>query len=151
MAGDRTVYGVAPATSTRGAGVAAIGLGVCVLLWVAVLLFDSPTWLMWLLGVLLGGLALVFLVLLGTALFRLAGRGPRFVVDADGFENHTGGRVGVRRATWREVKLVKGNDSTLVIELRDGRQSLVEVTLLDVEPPRLADDLRAHLNRRSSG
>ncbi len=150
MSGDRTVYGVAPATSSRGAGVAAIGLGACALAWIVVLLAGPPTWLLWLLGILIGGLGLVFVVLLFTALFRLAGRGPRLVVDADGFENHTGGRVGVRQATWREVKLVKATNSTLVIELRDGRQSLVEVTLLDVAPPQLADDLRARLNRRHS-
>jgi len=142
----RVVYASAPATAVWGIGVGSLGLGTVLLLAVGLAAVDPPTWLAVALGVLLGLAAFVLLVLLGTALGRLLGRGPRLVVDAEGFRNHAGLRVGVRRASWRQVKHVKAVDRTLVIELDDGRQSLVDSSLLAVAPPDLADDLRARLN-----
>jgi hypothetical protein len=144
---DRLVYGTAPATAARGVGVGAVGLGVVVLSALLVAALSPPAWLGVALAVVLGVAAVVLLVVLGTALARLAGRGPRLVVDEEGFDNRTGLRVGVRRATWREVKHLRAEGRTLVVELRDGRQSLIDSRVLDVPPPDLADDLRRRLDR----
>jgi hypothetical protein len=145
-ASDRTVYGTGSASAVRGLGLGFVGLGFAVLISLPLLAAEPPQWVAVVAVIVLGVWTLLMLVVMGTAVVRIAGRGPRLVVDARGFDNRTGVRVGVRRATWREVKQVRARGRTLIVELTDGRQSLIDTALLAVPPADLVADLRARLN-----
>ena len=145
-AADRKVYATAPAAAVRGLGLGLVGLGFVVLISLPLLAAEPPRWVSVVAVIVLGLITLTMLIIIGTAVVRITGRGPRLVLDADGFENRTGVRVGVRRATWREVKHVRAHGRTLIVELTDGRQSLVDTSLLAAPPRDLAVDLRARLN-----
>jgi hypothetical protein len=140
------VYATAPASAVRGLGLGFVGLGFVVLISLPLLAAEPPRWVSVVAVIVLGLWTLMMLVVMGTALVRIAGRGPRLVVDAHGFDNRTGMRVGVRRATWPEVKHVRAKGRTLIVELTDGRQSLIDTSLLAVPPADLAADLRTRLN-----
>jgi hypothetical protein len=145
-ASDRAVYATAPAAGVRALGLGLVGLGFVVLISLPLLAAEPPQWVSVVATIVLALSTLTMLVIIGTAVARIAGRGPRLVLDADAFENRTGVRVGVRRATWREVKHVRAHGRTLVIELTDGRQSLVDTSLLATPPRDIAADLRDRLN-----
>jgi hypothetical protein len=140
------VYATAPASAVRGLGLGFVGLGFVVLISLPLLAAEPPRWVSVVAVIVLGLWTLMMLVVMGTALVRIAGRGPRLVVYAHGFDNRTGMRVGVRRATWPEVKHVRAKGRTLIVELTDGRQSFIDTSLLAVPPADLAADLRTRLN-----
>lgn len=144
----RRAYGMAPAVGLRGVGVGAAGVGACLV--AAVLLRGSglsggP-------AVALGGLVaavtVVALTVLTVGALRVAGRGPRLVLDDDGFTNATGPGGGVRRAAWKDVRTVRVDGPVVLVDLAGGRRSVVRTGALDVDAAELSRELRARLNRR---
>jgi hypothetical protein len=96
-------------------------------------------------------LAGVFAVIAGWVVWTMVGRGAPFAMDAAGFRNQTTWRRdSVRAARWTDVADVRRVDAAagtvLVVELADGRSSLIASRLLDVPVQALEEQLRNRLN-----
>ncbi|HEY8454656.1 MAG TPA: hypothetical protein VIL34_03610 [Actinopolymorphaceae bacterium] len=79
------------------------------------------------------------------------GRGTPLVMTRDGFRNRTTWRrESVREATWSEVSNVRRMEAAtgpfVVLELRDGRRSLIAAGVLDIKVERLESELRTRLD-----
>jgi hypothetical protein len=128
-------------------GVALVGVGVLVVVWVALAgLAGLPG------RVLAGGLAVAALLLVGLLGLAAAVR-RRPVVDLDdvGYRIRFVRGAGVRQARWREVEDVAAvtvaGERCVVLRLRDGRTSTVPVGVLAGRTEDFVQDLRAHLDR----
>jgi hypothetical protein len=98
--------------------------------------------------VLLGVVALPALGGVVTALVRLAGRGARLELTSDGFRNRTALLgIGVRDAAWTEVLALRAMRDVLVVDLSEGRRSLVDARVLGLSPDALGKRLRLHVGR----
>lgn len=101
-----------------------------------------------LVDVLLVAAVLVTLGLGGRLLLRLAGRGPRLVLDADGYTNTTGRPP--RRVAWADVRrlaaVTAGGRLLLVADLADGRTSVVLLRRLGYHAPVVEQAMRERLN-----
>lgn len=143
---DRVELTTAPAVALRSLGVSALGLLVILLVWTAVRIWDPRQALRVTIAVLLGVPALVLAGLVVVSALRLIGRGGRLVLDGAGFENRTGMGVGVRAAAWADVTAVREDSGVVVLELLDGRRSLVNTAVLGVTTSVLAEELRRRLD-----
>lgn len=141
------VYGVPVPVALRGVGFGAVGLGACVVAASILLAVKPPRPVMWAACLLLALGALLALIVLGSGIMRLAGRGARLVLDEDGFVNASGPGAGVRRAAWKDVRKVQTDGHFVSVDLAGGKRSLIRTAALDVEPKELAQQLRARLNR----
>lgn len=141
------VYGVPVPVALRGVGFGAVGLGACVVAASILLAVNPPRPVMWAACLLLALGALLALIVLGSGIMRLAGRGARLVLDEDGFVNASGPGAGVRRAAWKDVRKVQTDGHFVSVDLAGGKRSLIRTAALDVEPKELAQQLRARLNR----
>lgn len=144
---ERVVYSVPIAVALRGVGFGALGVGVCVVATSVLLALDPPRPVSVAVGLLLALGAALALVVLVVGALRLFGRGPRLVLDQDGFLNATGPGSGVRRAAWRDVRKVQTDGRFISVDLAGGKRSLIRTTSLDVGSKDLARQLRARLNR----
>jgi hypothetical protein len=144
---ERHVYRVPTAVALRGVGFGTAALGVCVVGGVSLVEVDPPRSVVIALGLVLGLLGVLALTVLAVGLLRLAGRGPRLVLDEDGFLNATGPGAGVRRAAWRDVRRVQSDGPVVSVDLAAGKRSLIRTAAIDVEPRELARELRRHLAR----
>lgn len=135
------------AVAVRGVGVGALGVGAAVIAMVLVTAADLGGWLLAVVAVVLGVVAVVSLVVLCVGVWRILGWGARLVLDDDGFVNATGPRSGVRRVAWRDVRKVQADGRVVSVDLAGSRQSLIRTSVLDVDPRELARQLRSHLNR----
>lgn len=135
------------AVAVRGVGVGALGVGAAVIAMVLVTAADLGGWLLAVVAVVLGVVAVVSLVVLCVGVWRVLGWGARLVLDDDGFVNATGPRAGVRRVAWRDVRKVQADGRVVSVDLAGSRQSLIRTSVLDVDPRELARQLRSHLNR----
>lgn len=146
---DPVSYRLRPALGARMIGMACVWLGLAVVLEVvrrAVPVLDvlAVQFLEWF-------LVAIFAVLAGWGAWIVFGRRPRLVLDDEGFLNHTNRlRDSVRAAAWRDVSDVRRRDTltgtVLVLELADGRQSVITSRLLDVAVPELEEQIRERLN-----
>lgn len=143
----RRAYGVAPGVALRGVGVGASGLGGCVLAGVLLRAAGTGGMLALVLGLLLVGVAGVALTVLVVGALRVAGRGPRLVLDDQGFTNATGPGGGVRRGAWKDVRSVRVDGPVVVVDLAGGRRSIVRTGALAVGAAELSRELRARLDR----
>ncbi len=143
----RVVYKPPPALAVRGIGVGAAAVGIGVLGATVIGALDLPDWLSMTLLIGCGAVALGGLAVLVVGLVRMAGYGIRLQIDDDGFLNATGGRVGVRRGTWRDVRKVQADGQVVSVDLAGGRQSIIRTSAIDVDPRELARELRTRLNR----
>lgn len=143
----RVVYTVPIAVALRGVGIGAVGLGLCVVAVSVMLAMDVSRPIAVAVGLLLALGAALSLVVLIVGALRLFGRGPRLVLDADGFLNATGPGTGVRRAAWRDVRKVQTDGRFVSVDLAGGKRSLIRTASIDVGPKELARQLRARLNR----
>lgn len=144
---ERVVYGVPVPVALRGVGFGALGLGACVLAAVVLLAVDPSRPITVAAGLLLALAAVLSLIVFVAGILRLAGRGARLVLDADGFVNAGGPGSGVRRAKWKDVRKVQTDGRFVSVDLAGGKRSLIRTTSLDVEPKELARQLRTRLNR----
>jgi hypothetical protein len=144
---ERVVYGVPISLALRGVGFGTLGLGICVVAGSVLLAMDLSRPVTVAVGLLLALGAVLALVVLVVGALRLVGRGPRLVLDADGFLNATGPGVGVRRASWRDVRKVQTDGRFVSVDLAGGKRSLIRTSSLDVGSKELARQLRARLNR----
>ncbi len=141
-------YRFRPAVGVRMLGAACVWLGLTVVLEVVrrgVPALDAPivTALEWL-------FVAIFVLVAGGAAWALVGR-ARLVLDSDGFRNSTTWRRGsVRSARWSDVAGVQRSDGAagpvFVVELADGRSSLIVSRLLDVPTGTLEHQLQDRLN-----
>lgn len=146
---DSVSYRLRPALGTRMIGMACVWLGLVVVLEVVrravpvldVLAVEVLEWI----------LLAIFAVLAGWGSWIVFGRRPRLVLDDDGFRNDTNRlRDSVRSARWRDVSDVRRRDTAtgavFVLELADGRQSVIAPRLLDVSVSDLEEQIRERLN-----
>lgn len=105
----------------------------------------------WLRASLLVVLVLGVVVTLGLGLrvlLRAAGRGPRLVLDADGWTNTTGRTP--RRVAWTQIRrlsaVTEGGRMLLVADLVDGRVSTVLLRRLGRPGPVVEQAVRDRLN-----
>lgn len=139
----RTRYRLARPLAARlvGATLVAAALAVMVVTLVVVLLNASP-------GVLLGLALLVVGLAVGAA---VAVRGWSILtLDDQGY--HVRWRAsGVRAASWQDVDdaaaTYAGDEPVVVLQLRDGRRTVLPVRLLDVDREDLVRTLQDHLQR----
>jgi len=153
LPGAVVVHGPAVARTVRGAGRLCIAAAVLVVAAVAVgLVGGGPARTV---AAVLAVLGLGVAVAAGLAVaFVLTGRGPRLVLDADGFDNrtqpHLPGRSVVRAAPWSQVRKVQavreGGRRLLVITLSDSRRSVVLLRRLAEPPPVIEESIRDHLD-----
>lgn len=137
-----------PAVGIRMVGFGFVGLGVLVavaLAWRALGLSGAEGF----------TIAWWVLVALSLALAALGGwlaldPTPRLRLDADGFVNRTGPRVGVRTGRWRDVRAVRqvevGGESTVMIALADGRHSRIVPRMLSGSSAKMETALQERLN-----
>lgn len=144
---ERMVYTVPIPLALRGVGFGTLALGICVVAGSVLLALDLTRPVTVAVGLLLALGAALALVVLMVGVLRLLGRGPRLVLDADGFLNATGPGAGVRRAGWRDVRKVQTDGQFVSVDLAGGRRSLIRTSSLDVGSKELARQLRARLNR----
>ena len=144
---ERTVYTVPIPLALRGVGFGAFALGICVVAASVLIALDLTRPVTVAVGLLLALGAALALVVLMVGVLRLLGRGPRLVLDADGFLNATGPGAGVRRASWRDVRKVQTDGRFVSVDLAGGKRSLIRTSSLDVGSKELAKQLRARLNR----
>jgi hypothetical protein len=138
-----------PALRLRVVGMACLWLGLALVLDVlrrGVPALDRPVVVVveWLLGG-------IFLVVASWVGWTMVGRGAPLALDAAGFRNQTTWRRdSVRAARWAEVADVRRIDAAagtvLVVQLADGRSSLIASRLLDVPVHALEEHLRHRLN-----
>jgi hypothetical protein len=96
-------------------------------------------------------LVAIFAVIAGWVAWTMLNRGAPLAMEAAGFRNQTTWRRdSVRTARWTEVADVRRVDgpvgTVFVLELADGRSSLIASRLLDVPPDVLEEQLRGRLN-----
>lgn len=96
-----------------------------------------------------GAVAVLVTLALGLrVLVRLAGRGPRLVLDPDGYTNTTGRAP--RRVRWSEVRrlaaVTAGGRLLLVADLADGRTSVVLLRRLGAASSVVEQAMRDRLN-----
>lgn len=148
----RSQYRFSAPFVARLLGIGLVGIGLAVLLVVALaLLFSVPgvvTLAMW--------VVLVALLALGLALGLLSGllasrRAAVVTFDDVGYRIRYVRGTGVRQAEWRQVEDVAAATVAgvrcVVLRLRDGRTSTVPLGVLAGRPEDFLRDLRAHLNR----
>jgi hypothetical protein len=146
---DRVSYRLRPALGTRMIGMACVWLGLAVV--IEVVRRAVPVLDMLAVVVLEWFLVAIFAVLAGWGAWIVFGRKPRLVLDDEGFVNNTNRlRDSVRSATWRDVSDVRRRDTAtgtvFVLELADGRQSVIAPRLLDVAVSDLEEQIRQRLN-----
>ncbi|MEQ4209001.1 hypothetical protein ABN028_21365 [Actinopolymorpha sp. B17G11] len=144
-----TKFRLRPALRLRVVGMACLWLGLALLLDVlrrSVPALDRPALLAveWL-------LVAIFAVVAGWVAWTMLSRGAPLAMDAAGFRNQTTWRRdSVRTARWTDVADVRRVDgaagTVFVLELADGRSSLIASRLLDVPAQTLEEQLRDRLN-----
>jgi len=144
---DTTVFRPSPAAALVAVGRwALVSAGFAVLL--AIVSLTGPGWLRSLLGVVLVLVLVVTVLLAVRGVRRLLGRGPRLVLDADGYTNTTGRAP--RRVPWSQVRrlaaVTGGGRLVLEVELADGRTSAVLLRRLGSSPTAVEAAMRERLN-----
>lgn len=136
-----------PGAVLRALGVAAVLLGATVIGWTVIVAALDPSWVRTILAVVLVLLGTVAAVLLVNGAVRLLGKGPRLVLEADRFVNHSGWASGVRSAAWGDVVKVHEERADLVLTLADGRTSRIRTAAIGADASALVRELRDRLNK----